>query len=168
MTDFYDSATWQNIPRGAAALLYADGLYTAVPARAEVERRFRAIRWITVFGGADAAPYAGACDFETGNSSFDEPGRLRAWAEARHQMGARARVYSDRADAARAWHETGDLPNVIYWVATLDNAPWSAANLAWELAHRWNAPIPEHRIWANQNVGGMTAPWDRSALFGAW
>ena len=165
MTLFYDAATWQNMPADSHAMLYADGRYAApVSAR----RRFAAVRWITVLGGVTAGTYAGAADYEPGNPVYGNPGALRAWAVKRNAMNCRARPYFDRADAARAWEQLHDLPNVYPWVATLDNQEWTAEALAANLADEWGAPIPADRLWANQYAGGMTAAYDTSRLFAAW
>ena len=59
--DFYDAAHYENIPSGAHACVYSDGLYACPP---EQTVRFKATRWITVLGGADAAKYAGILDYE--------------------------------------------------------------------------------------------------------
>jgi hypothetical protein len=167
MTTFYDAAEWRNIPAHANACVYADGAYSAVPDRPEVLSRFAAVRWITVLGGSDAARYAGCCDYEQGNAAFGGT-KLRDWAEQRKAMGCRARVYSDRANLSAAHAHVGDLPNVLYWVATLDNQPWTAASLAADIHRNYGVTIPASLIWANQNKGGQNALYDQSTLFARW
>jgi hypothetical protein len=164
MTTFaYDSATWENIPRGAYALLYSDGNFTAP---ADADRFFRAVRRITVLGGESAAADAGAGDFEPGNDLMDVPGRLVEWVAARAQMGCLARVYCDRANAKDAWDQVGVRPNVRWWYSTLDGNPWSAENLAVNLHRDYGVPVKAELIWGCQNVGGETARFDSSLIYG--
>jgi hypothetical protein len=165
VTLFYDAVTPAAIPAGANAVLYVDGLYAATPQQA---KRFAAVRWNTVIGGAAIAARAGAADYEPGNPVYSTPGALRAWAAERHAMGCRARPYFDRADAARAWEQVHDLPNVFPWVATLTGREWRAEELADDLAANWGAPIPAERLWGNQFQGGLRAPYDVSVLLGTW
>jgi hypothetical protein len=144
---FYDSTQPEKIPAGADALLYGDGDYKAT---AEQAKRFTAVRWITVLG----SPECGAADYESGNKVFG-PGKLRAWAIARRAMGCRARVYTDLANLAAARAEVGGLPNVVWWLATLDGDKLSAGYEG----------LP---VWAVQYEGGETAPYDTSVLYGEW
>jgi hypothetical protein len=160
VTDFYDSARWGLIPKGADAAVYFDGRYAVTP---EEATRFSRTRWITVLGGAPAAAHAGACDYEPGNASFEIAGRLREWAAERKEMGCLARVYAGRSNLAAALDAVGDLENVIYWVATLDGKPWTAAELTADLL-ALDIAIAENRLWAVQYKGGPTAPYDESIL----
>jgi hypothetical protein len=159
MTDFYDSSRWGLIPAGARALLYGDGRFAVTQAQS---RRFTAVRWITVFGSADC----GAADFENGNSVF-EGAALRNWAEARKAMGCRARVYTDFANLATAHGRVGDMPNVVYWLATLDGVVANVTELA-ETAREHGVTLTPEQIWAVQYKGGPTAPYDESLLLGIW
>jgi hypothetical protein len=163
--EFYDAATWQNMPADSHAMLYADGLFRAPPS---AMKRFAATRWITVLGGESAGLYAGAADYELGNPVYGNPGALREWAAKRHAMNCRARAYFNRSDAAKAWDQLHDLPNVFAWVATLDDREWTADGLAANLASEWGAPIPAERLWANQFAGGITAGYDTSRLYAEW
>jgi hypothetical protein len=162
---FYDAVTPAAIPARADACLYVDGLYAAT---AQQAARFAAVRWITVIGGAAIARRSGCADYEPGNPVYSTPGALRAWAAERHAMGCRARPYFDRADAARAWEQVHDLPNVFPWVATLSGTRQTAEELAADLADNWGAPIPADRLWGNQFQGGIRAPYDVSILLGTW
>jgi hypothetical protein len=170
MTEFYDSARWGLIPAKADALLYYDGRYAATHADA---KRFTAVRWITVLGGATAAPHAGAIDYEQGNLAY-EGSQLADWVLARKAMNTRARVYCSRADAAKAHALVGGQPNVVYWLATLDgDSSWTAAKMSANLAHGDGGAvtpvsIPASRIWGIQWKGGPTAPFDESTLCSAW
>lgn len=162
---FYDAVTPANIPRGAYACLYMDGRYRASPVQA---LRFAKTRWITVLGGAAAAADAGCADFEEGNSVFSTPGALRAWALERKAMNCRARIYCDRANLFRAWEEVGGLPNVVWWISTLDDNPrWTAAELAAEAAAR-GVRLNVDEFWAVQYAGGEHAAYDTSRLYGVW
>lgn len=155
MTDFYDSVRWAMIPAGADACLYSDGRWKAPP---DAAHRFRRVRWITVLGDKGS----GCGDYEPGNDLFEIPGRLRTWAEGRKAGGWRARVYTDRDNFGSAHAAVGDLPNVRYWVATLDGIPKTAAELGAELR------IDPGLVWAQQFAGGINAPYDTSALLGTW
>jgi hypothetical protein len=159
MTEFYDSARWGLIPAGADALLYGDGRYAATAADA---KRFKAVRWITVLG----SPECGAADYEQGNRVFDA-GVLRTWAEARKAMGCRARVYTDLANLALAHSLIGDLPNVCWWISTLDNVQRTAGEVL-ELARARGVTLAPDTLWAQQWKGGPDAPYDESVLLGTW
>jgi hypothetical protein len=162
---FYDSARWGLIPSGSDALLYWDGRYA--PPASEI-KRFGRTRRITVLGGAFAAAHAGAIDFEAGNAAYEIKGRLREWAEARKTMDCRARVYCNRSDLPKAHSLVGDLPNVCWWVATLDNKRWTLAEIAANILTEARLRIDPERIWAVQYAGGMTAKYDVSLLMGDW
>ena len=169
MTQFYDAATWQNIPHGTSACLYGDGRYAA-PADAPKILGLTQYRIITVTGDYRIA---GAIDFEPGNPCYD-PRTLRRYVRGRRNSGHRARVYCDRADASEAWHgltegtDTNLRDYAEWWISTLDGTDWTPDELAADLASRWGAPIPAGKLWGNQNRGGMTAPYDESNLFGQW
>jgi hypothetical protein len=165
MITFYDAVTPGNIPAGAHACLYWDGLYKAT---AEEAARFAAVRWITVEGGAAAAAHAGAADAEQGNPVFD-PALLREWAVARKAMNARARVYTDRGDLPRNWDAVSDLGNVVWWISTLslDNGrQWTAAELLADVLAVEQIALEPSSLWAVQYAGGMNAPVDTNILFG--
>jgi hypothetical protein len=149
MMIFYDAVTPANIPTGAHACLYADGLYKATPAQAE---RFAAVRWITVVGGSAAAAYAGCIDFENGNPAY-LGGALRSWVAARQAHGMRARVYCNRSDLATVRMRCAELTYEV-WLATLDG----------------NKLRPNYttHLWAVQYQGGLTAKVDANILYGQW
>ena len=162
MTKFYDSSDVSHFPPGVThAAFYRDGRF-AVPAGTlpGVERR-----WITVLGGADAARTTGICDFERGNAAYIGT-NLRDWAAERHAMGKRARVYCNRADAARALAEVRGLP-AIWWIATLDGREWTAAELVADLRANWHADIALGDMWGNQFTDRQNL-YDVSNLFGVW
>jgi hypothetical protein len=165
MSIFYDSARWGLIPSGADALLYIDGRYA--PPASEL-KRFGRTRRITVLGGTNAAAHAGAIDFEEGNAAYEVHGRLRDWALARQAMNCRARVYSNRSDLPKAHALVGDLKNVVYWVATLDNKRWTAAEILADILLAERLRLDPAKIWAVQYAGGMTAKYDTSILLGTW
>lgn len=148
--DFYDAVTPGNIPQGAHACLYYDGEFAATAGQA---KRFAAVRWITVLGGAAAAAHTGILDWEKGNADFTGT-ELRDWAAQRKAMNCKARVYVDRANFAAASKDVEGLDNVWWWIATLDGDKLSAT---------WTG-----RLWAVQYAGGMTAKVDTSVLYGAW
>jgi hypothetical protein len=170
MTQFYDSARWGLIPAGTRACLYLDGRYAVTPEQA---KRFGPRRWITVLGGGAAAGGAGCIDYETGNLAY-EGAQLWVWAQERRAMNCRARVYCSRADAARAHAAVGALPNVVWWIATLDgDDAWTAERMAASLASGDGGSvtpvvIPAERIWGIQWKGGPSASYDESVLTGAW
>lgn len=167
MTEFYDSARFGLIPAGSDAALYVDGRF-AVPAADW--GRFGKTRGITVIGGASAAAHAGAIDFELYNPAFSGDG-LREWALARKAMNCRARVYIDRANLQRAKNLVGDLPNVCYWVSTLqlDNGrQWTVTDLIADIFAVEHVMLTPEVVWAVQFAGGMTAAYDTSLLLGDW
>src|SRR5262245_24493287 len=94
---FYDAADWHNIPRGSAAMLYADGDYAA-PADAPAQLGLSHARWITVEGSHQAA---GAIDWEAQNPCFTDQA-LADYVAGRRSMGTRARVYVQRSLVSRA------------------------------------------------------------------
>jgi hypothetical protein len=159
LTEFFDSAKWGLIPAGADALLYIDGKYAASRQDA---KRFRAVRWITVLGSANA----GAGDFEEGNALFEASGRLREWAEARKVMGCRARVYTDLSNLKAACAQVGDCENVVWWLA-LYGEKLTAEKLA-TAGEPYGVTLDPAKIWAQQYAGGPSAPFDNDALIGAW
>jgi hypothetical protein len=164
VTTFYDSARWGLIPEGADAALYWDGRY-APPASAL--SRFGSVRRITVIGGAAAAAHAGIADWEPGNAVF-EGDALRQWALARKVMNCRARTYTDRANLQDALNLVGDLPNVVFWVSTLDGKQWSVPDLLADIDAIDHVVLPVDRLWAIQWKGGPSAAYDTSELAGAW
>ena len=157
--EFEDAVNTGNIPAGQYAALYRDGRYAATEADAA---RYPHHRWITVVGDPDA----GCGDYEPGNELYEAPGRLRAWVEARHAAGKRARVYCDRADAARAAAAVAGVPH-LWWISTLDGKRWTAAELVAEL-ERFGVTISPADLWAVQFEGGVTAGHDTSILLGEW
>jgi hypothetical protein len=162
-TFFYDSASPGKIPAGARACLYSDGEF--VPTPAEV-KRLGPVRWITVLGGASAAARAGCIDFETGNEAY-VGAQLRQWALARKAMNCRARVYCNFSDSPKAHAQVSDLPNVVWWLATLDGHQMTAEQVVTRLAE-FGVHVGTDRIWGQQYQGGPTAPFDVSQLLGVW
>ena len=162
MIQFYDSAS-QRFPDDAEYVaLYGDGEFRAP---LSVGRRFPHVRYITVLG--DYAT-CGIADWELGNAVF-RSGVLRTWAEGRRRMNCLARVYCDRANSEEALSQVAGMPNVRFWVSTLDNNPhWTADELAADLRDNWHADIAAADLWGVQFAGGMTADWDTSLLFGTW
>jgi hypothetical protein len=163
MTQFYDAAEPANIPGGAHACLYHDGLYAATPAQA---KRFAAVRWITVLGGALAAKSTGCFDWELHNANFPDPSLLVSWAQERKAMNCRARVYSDVSNLKAAWDAVGHEPNVVWWIALYGRGPLTAAQLAAAVA--WAAPVPAAKMWAQQYEGDATGGVDRDVLLSNW
>lgn len=162
MTEFYDAAAWRNIPRGADAAVYADGLFTAPAAGAYA--RFRRVRWITVEGGRLAAKYAGILDWEKFNANFPDPGNMIAWADERKAMNKLARVYSDVSNLPGVHDAVGHLDNVRYWVALYGRGPLTALQIAGAVG----GMIPPDRMWAQQYEGDATGGVDRDVLLGEW
>jgi hypothetical protein len=163
VTDFYDSARWGLIPAGARAMLYVDGRYAATPADA---KRFSAVRWITIAGGASSAAKAGAIDYEPGNLAF-EGNQLREFAVARRAMNCRARVYCNLTDLPSAHSKASDLSNVVWWLATLDGHPANVAEMVTAARGR-DVKLAPGQLWANQYAGGPAAAYDTSVLLGVW
>jgi hypothetical protein len=159
VTQFFDSARWGLIPAGSMACVYYDGKFAITPQDA---RRFSAVRWITVYGGAAVAAHTGVIDWESGNPSF-EGNALAEWAEARREMNCRARVYCDLENLPRAHALAGSMPNVVFWLATLSGVQQTAAELIAE-AQRYGVTLPPEKLWALQWKGGMAAPYDESVL----
>jgi hypothetical protein len=148
MIEVYDSIDPAKIPAGSHALVYYDGKYAAKPSQV---KRFKATRWITVLGNYE---HAGIADYEAGNEVFSKGGALRAWCEGRLRMDCRARVYCDRSNYEEAHSLVGDLPNVVWWIGTLDGNRLSATY------------VP--KLWAVQFAGGPTSDVDTSVLYGTW
>ena len=159
--EFEDAVSTGNIPAGKYAALYLDGDFAATEADAA---RYPHHRWITVLGD----PAASCGDYEPGNPLYDEPGRLRKWADGRQAIhGEHVRVYCDRANAAVAALAVAGIPHE-WWISTLDGKRWTAAELAADLAANWHVVIDPAHIWANQYQGGIHAATDTSDLFGTW
>jgi hypothetical protein len=120
-----------------------------------------------VLGGAAAAAQAGCADFEAGNLVFGSD-RLTDWVAARRAMNCRARVYTDRANLPRAHALVGSQPNVAWWLSTLDNREWSAAELLADVLAAEQIALEPSSLWAVQYAGGMNAPVDTNILFSTW
>jgi hypothetical protein len=144
---FYDSVAPQLIPEGGPACLYYDGIYAAEPAAAD---RFKAVRWITVFGDYE---HCGIADYETGNEVYSKPGAIEAFVRGRMEMGKRARVYCNRVSLAEVRQRLEGL-DWLLWIATLDGDQLS--------------PSYATNLWAVQYAGGVNATFDISVLYGAW
>jgi hypothetical protein len=167
--EFYDAATWQNIPHGSAACLAVDGIYAA-PASAPGDLGLTDVRRITVLGDYRNASIV---DWEAGDPAFSAVA-LRKFVRGRRAVGQRAIVYCDRAVAREAWQDLTEGTDARlrdyaeWWISTLDGIKRTADQLAAELAGTWGAPIPAAKIWADQHTGGMTAKVDTSTLLGEW
>jgi hypothetical protein len=165
-TQFYDSSKIGDIPQGATHLAaYHDGAYAVTDG--QIRRVLPAVshvRWITI--GADF--HSGIADFEPRNPVYDDAQLLRRWALGRLslQMGTPI-VYSDRANIRAALDRLDGL-RVFWWIPTLDDREWTAAELAADLAANWDAPVPAGRIWGNQFHSQEDPTFDRSNLFGSW
>jgi hypothetical protein len=160
----YDAAS-EHFPAGTQyAIPYIDGRYAAT---AEQVKAIPHVRWNTVLAGQAAAARAGACDFEPGNESFEDPAALRAWAQGRLAAGNLARCYTNFANLALAAGRLQGLANVRWWLATLDGVQRTATDLA-AMATRYHVTLDPAHIWAQQYAGGMTAAYDTSLLLGTW
>lgn len=158
---FFDALTWEDIPAGSRACLYFDAEGAAPPSAAD---RFSRVRWITRTGDYRNC---GIIDFEPGCPVTYQPPVLRRFVLGRKNMGVRARVYCDRADAHLAWEALASIglqAYPIWWIATLDGTQGrTPESLAAELADKWHAPIPAASLWGHQWFSGATV--DESDLF---
>lgn len=168
--EFYDGAEWRNIPHGSAAALYGDGDFE-VPADAPQQLALKRHRYITVTGNGST------CSIIDGRPDNNlSPATVRGFVRERRGNGWDAIIYTPRSWAAEYLsilrdfgHGTlGQYGKLLWWISTLDGKPWTAAGLAAELKDNWDADIPADRIWACQNVGGVTAKVDASRLFGTF
>lgn len=166
---FYDAAKWAMIPRQVDALLYVDGEFAA-PSDAPRILQLQRVRWITV-----KADYRRAGAIDLLEQPWYTPGMLRAYVRGRRSMGKLARVYVDEAQAAEAvaalrdWGngELLDYAGLYWWISTLDGRVLSPAELAAELAARWEAPeIEADHIWAHQRLD--LGDYDESDLYLPW
>ena len=157
MTEFYDSGFHlDDIPDGAAAMLYGDGAYTGYQIHYRWTR-FAAVRWITVLGSAAC----GAYDFEQGNNM----NALGTWARQRAEARRRARVYCGGNNLPRALAELGDVPR-LWWYPTLDGERRTPAQLVEKIRADTGITLPENELWAHQWIDD--GPVDRSELYGVW
>lgn len=172
--EFYDSNPGPfdtnpgHYPPGAQyAMLYADT--SLEPGyRPQPERGVPHVRYITRRGGADAARYAGAADYEPGNVVF-EGDNLGAWAGGRNGSGLKARIYVDRSNVALAFDQVQHLSNIWWWIPTLDNNPhWTPATIVASVRASSGITLPEDRIWGIQWGKAELVLWDTSYLFGQW
>jgi hypothetical protein len=147
------------------AVLYADT--SLEPGyRPQPNPRIPHVRFNTRRGGADAAKYAGACDYEPGNVAFVGD-NLAAWATGRNGLELRARVYASRANVPAALAQVALLPNVWWWIPTLDNNPhWTPALIVESIKAMTGAVILADRIWGIQ--WGTNQSYDTSYLFAEW
>jgi len=162
---FYDSAGAKFPPGAQYVTLYADGRYEQPASAAS---KWPHVRWITVYGGAHAGRYAGILDWEAGNAGYPGTANMVAWAEERKAMNCLARCYCNRSDLPRAHAAIGHLPNVRWWIATLDNVQRSEAAMIANIRARTGIVLPPGVLWGQQFAGGMTAAWDTSILYGRW
>jgi hypothetical protein len=170
VTLFYDSAVHvPDIPNGAHAALYYDGLF-AVPADSPQLDRLGPVRWITVLGGPHAAQLTGLIDYEQGNEAY-APGQLRAWASERMvTMGKRARVYSNMSNLRRAIGELGTLwqhPLFVWWIAA-PPVKLDPEQLQTHIRAVTGLVLPLGKLWGQQFAGGQSATIDTSVLYGEW
>lgn len=168
MTDFYDAATWQNIPHGSSAALYADGDF-AVSGGDQASLGLARVRHITVTGNGRIASII---DGRPDNAL--SPAQVRGFVRERRGVSQHAIIYTPRSWAAEylailydgGHGRLGEYEHLLWWISTLDGKPWTAAELASELAGNWDALIPQDRIWACQNAPG--AKVDGSVLYQSW
>lgn len=172
MVEFYDSnpGPFDTVPGR-----YPPGAqYAALYADTSLEPGYRPqpnpgipnVRYITRRGGDAAAAYAGLADYENGNVVYTGYA-LEQWAAGRNNRGYKARVYCSRSDVRNAYAQVHSLPNVWWWIATLDNNPhWTAASVARSVAAVSGVVLDPARIWAVQ--WGTNDLWDTSDLFGDW
>lgn len=176
MTDVYDSATWpEQPPDEAYGLKYGDGQYLEYQGKVAFLHR----KLITVHGHYRTCE---AIDPERGNWAA-YPWTLRRFVRGRRSLAGQSLLYTDRADAREHLVTLGwqgePWPDVIgsnsplwaytdWWVATLDDRPWTADELAADLAQTWDAPIPAHKIWGNQRSRIAQGGIDVTTLFGPW
>jgi hypothetical protein len=170
--EFYDSSPGPfdtlpgEYPDGAAyAAAYAD---TSLEAgyRPQPAHGIPHLRYITRRGGSAAAAYAGICDYERGNLSY-EGGNLGAWAQERIAGRHRARVYCDRSDVTGAYEQVAHLDGVEWWIATLDNNPhWTPALIVASVRAITGIQLGEDAIWGIQ--WGTNSRYDTSYLTSTW
>ena len=172
MTEFYDSNPGPfdtipgHYPPGAEyAALYADT--SLEPGyHPQPNPGIRNVRYITRRGGDPAAVYAGLADYEQGNVVY-EGGNLGAWAAGRNSRSFKARVYCNRSDVEKAYPQVRELPNVYWWIATLDNSPhWTPALIVASIRAITGISLDPGRIWGVQ--WGTNDLYDTSTLFGDW
>lgn len=172
--EFYDSNPGDfdtdpgHYPPGAQrAVLYAD---TSVEAgyRPQPNPGVPLVRYNTRRAGAEAAPYAGVCDYEAHNLAYS-PGRLGAWAHERNALHMRARVYCNRSDVATAFPQVDGLGNVSWWIATLDNNPhWTPELIVASVRAVTGKVIAPEAVWGIQWGNGEVTGYDTSYLTGTW
>lgn len=158
----FDAAS-EHFPAGTQyAIPYVDGNFAATHAQVA---HIPHLRWNTVLGGTQAAHSAGCSDFEPGNAAFENRGALRAWAEERKAMDKLARCYTSFGNLQLASERLAGLPNVLWWIATLDGNERTPDQLAARAAQHFGVTIAPGKIWAQQWRGGITAAFDTSDLF---
>lgn len=169
---FYDAATWSDLPHDADLALYCDGLFKAAR-NAAVILRAREVRQITVTGDYRAASIV---DYERLNPVYF-PAGLRGFVRGRRTRDQDAIVYCNEVTAAEAISALRDFgqgellayPKLYWWIATLDNVQFSAAELVALLAGKYQAPeITEANLWANQWGQGPGQQYDISNRFLPW
>ena len=166
--DFFDAATWRNLEGVSSAALYADGEF-AVSSGDQASLKLARIRHITVTGNGRIASII---DGRPDNPL--SPAQVRGFVRERRSVSQHAIIYTPRSWAAEylailaddGHGKLGEYEHLQWWISTLDNVSWTAAGLAAELANNWDAPIPQDRIWACQNVPGALR--DGSVLYQPW
>lgn len=172
----YDAADWRNLPHGRYCMVYGDGHPGGfdIPTAAQVASIGAPDhRVITVRGnGRIASIIDGRPD-----NNLDDP-TVRGFVRERIAMRASVIIYTPRAFVRgyqRALLDAGDTPRLYeyprlyWWIATLDGHPWTATELAADLADHWDALLAPDRMWAvqydQQPQLGPTARVDVSRLF---
>lgn len=115
---------------------------------------------ITVEGDPAVAREARVLDVETLDVP---PPAVPAYQDARQQLGESTTVYCNRSTAASVIADTPEWRDLYWWIATLDGQPWTAAELAADLASRWGAPIAVDRLAACQNM--PLGSYDQSVVY---
>jgi hypothetical protein len=170
MTQFYDAATWENIPKGGGACLYGDGLYKVPPGAAQA-LNLAHVRYITVTGNGQT------CSIIDGRPDNNiTAAQVRGFVRERRGRDMHAIIYTPRSWVAEYVFYLRDYGagrldgygKLMWWISTLDGKPWTAAELSADLKGNWDADIAEGAIWACQNQGGPAALYDTSVLYRDW
>jgi hypothetical protein len=176
---FYDSAAYEFPPDAAAIFEYSDGPNTWAKVRGPrptARESYPYVHSITIMGGAGKTAIRSiALDYEEHLQDFGLGSPLaRDWGEARLQARDRAIYYASRSNLHRLLGAVGPLifSQALFWIPTGDGVPWTAEQLARDIAANWGVSIPSARIWGNQNRWGPAQTgggnWDASTLYGAW
>lgn len=148
-------AAW---PNGVA--IYANGRFAWTAAQLARFPRFIAI---SVTGVPATAAFARCLDVEKGDASpADVPHFLDS---RRHRFGAHSGlIYASRSLLAEIWEALDGRPEPEWWIPTLDNHPWTPAELHENIVTKWKVPISEAKIRAIQWQDNGT--FDGSSVWG--